>query len=193
MKPTDYTIDGYLPVTIEGNANFIPSNIKKDVYIWGLRGTLDTSGGDLLSTTSLGTLTTTNTSSTSTNKTVTVTGIYNYDMLIVKTYASPQSTTNGVHIATVKAIFLTGSTSITTPNSSSIASATLNLKRGTGANVSNSNTTAYGIFPNSCTVTSANNGTATMPMYMRYNSTYSGTINSIYITKVYGIKLFRSF
>ena len=33
-------------------------------------------------------------------------------------------------------------------------------------------------------------GTATIPMYQRYNSTQTGTINNSYTARVYGLKLY---
>ena len=142
--------------------------------------------GTLLNTTTIGTVNTTSTQSSSLNVSCSVSGINNYDLLIVE--SSVNTVTNGRHSATIALIFLTAGTSIGTKNGASVINAKVNMKvSSNGTTTSSSSTTSYGIYPNSCTVS---NGTATIPMYRRYNSTSTGTINGTYTTRVYGVNLY---
>ena len=150
-------------------------------------GTASGGGGGLtlLATKSLGTISTSSTSATDTGQTVSVSGINNYDLLIVET--SVNSITNGRHCSTVGLIFLNGSSDVSTKNGSGIATVKQNCKASSnGTKSTRSSTTAYGIYPYSCSIS---NGTATITMYQRYNSTQTGTINGNYTTRVYGVKL----
>lgn len=140
----------------------------------------------LLATKSLGTISTSSTTATDTGQTVSVSGINDYDLLIVET--SVNSVTNNRHCATAQMILLTAGTTIGTKNGSAIATATWNCKvSSSGTYTSRSGTTKYGLYVNSVTI---NNGSATLAMYQRYNSTSTGTINGTYTTRVYGVKLF---
>lgn len=142
--------------------------------------------GTLLATLSLGTISTSNTSATDTGKSIQVSDVDDYDLLIVET--SVNTKTNGRHCATVGLIFLYNTSNIGTKSSAGIATAKLNMKiSSNGTTSSRSGTTAYGIYPYSC---SFSNGKATIPLYMRYNSTSTGTINGAYTTRVYGVKLY---
>lgn len=151
--------------------------------------TIPTGGGGigtLLATKSLGTISTSSTTATDTGQTVSVSGINDYDLLIVET--SVNSVTNNRHVATAQMILLTAGTTIGTKNGSAIATATWNCKVSSSAvYTSRSSTTKYGIYVNSVTI---NNGSATLAMYERYNSTQTGTINGTYTTRVYGVKLY---
>lgn len=143
--------------------------------------------GTLLATLSLGTISTTSTQATNTNKSVSVSGINSYDQLIVET--SVDSVTNNRHIATIANIWLTASSSVDTKDAGTIATAKLNMKiSSSGKTTTRSNTTAYGVYPYSVSIS---NGTATIPIYTRYNSTQTGTINNSYTTRVYGVKLYN--
>lgn len=142
--------------------------------------------GTLLNTTSIGTVNTTSTQAASLNVSCEVSGINSYDLLIVET--SVNTKTNGRHACTVGLIFLTASSSIGTKDGATVATAKMNMKLSSnGTATSVAGTTAYGIYPNSCSVS---NGTATIPMYRRYNSTSTGTINGTYTARVYGVKLY---
>ncbi len=165
---------------IVGNGTFNVTNLAQVV--------VDVSSiGTLLNTKTLGNISTSSTSATDTGQTVSVSGINNYDALVVITYVQTQ--TNNRHVATLAWIWLYNSSSISTKSTAAIGTAKLNMKRSSSGTVSSrSNTTAYGIYPNSCTIT---NGAATISMYQRYNSTQTGTINGNYITKVYGLKLYN--
>lgn len=142
------------------------------------------SGLTLLGTTSLGAISTSSTSAADTGKTVTATGASAYDLLVVIVSCTK---TNSRHWATIGLIELYNSTDASSTASSSISGNKYNYKVGsTGTVQSRCGTTAYGIYPNSCTWSS---GKATITLYQRYNSTSTGTINGTYTAKVYGIKL----
>ena len=142
--------------------------------------------GTLLNTTSIGSVSTNSTQAASLNISCEVSGINSYDLLIVET--SVNTKTNGRHAATVGLIFLTAGSAIDTKNGATVATVKLNTKlSSTGTATSVAGTTAYGIYPNSCSISS---GTASIPMYRRYNSTSTGTINGTYTARVYGVKLY---
>lgn len=142
--------------------------------------------GTLLNTTSIGTVNTTSTQAASLNVSCSVSNIDAYDLLIVE--SSVNSVTNGRHTCTVGLIFLTASSDVGTKNGATVATAKLNMKASSnGTTTTSASTTAYGIYPNSCSISS---GTATIPMYRRYNSTSTGTINGTYTARVYGVKLY---
>lgn len=141
--------------------------------------------GTLLATKSLGTISTSNTQATDTGQTVSVSGINDYELLIVET--SVDSVVNNRHAATINLIWLTASSNITTKNGSAIATATMNIKySSSGVATARSSTTKYGIYVYSATISS---GTVTLAMYERYNSTQTGTINGTYTTRVYGVDI----
>lgn len=146
--------------------------------------------GTLLTTYSMGTISTSSTQAASTGKSVSVSGVNDYDLLIVET--SVNSVTNNRHTATVGVIFLTASSSVGTKDGATVATAKWNSKISSSAvTTTRASTTSYGIYPNSCSVATSNNvTTATIPMYQRYNSTQTGTINGTYTTRVYGVKLY---
>ena len=146
--------------------------------------------GTLLATLALGTISTSSTQAADTGKSVSVSNVNDYDLLIVET--SVNSVTNNRHTATVGVIFLTASSSVGTKNGATVATAKWNSKiSSSGVTTTRAGTTAYGIYPNSCSVATSNNvTTATIPLYQRYNSTSTGTINGNYTTRVYGVKLY---
>ena len=193
-------VDGYKPVTVSAvtQTNLTADNIKAGTTVtisngssnlWSVLGTYTGSGGGigtLLNTTTIGTVNTTSTQAASLNISCSVSGINNYDLLIVET--SVDSVTNNRHTCTVGLIFLTAGSSVDTKNGATVATAKLNLKvSSNGTTTTSASTTAYGIYPNSCSVS---NGAATIPMYRRYNSTSTGTINGSYTTRVYGVNLY---
>jgi len=144
--------------------------------------------GDLLSTKAIGAYSTSTTSSTNMNVSVAATNINAYDVLLVET--SVDTKVANRHMATVGAAFIVNSTNAATKNAAVMANAKWNAKLSSSSvTQTTSSTTAYGIYPNSCTVTTTSNGTATFAMYARYNSSRSGTINGTYTARVYGIKL----
>lgn len=191
-----------LPKTGGGTARFddcsvvtaVASDVASGKIFVASNGTVTTgtaSGGGggigtLLNTTSIGTVNTTSTSAASLNVSLSVSSINAYDLLIVE--SSVNSVTNNRHTATVAVIFLTASSTVGTKNGGAIATVKWNSKiSSNGTTTTNQSTTAYGIYPNSVSVS---NGTATIPMYRRYNSTSTGTINGTYTARVYGVKLY---
>lgn len=194
------SVDGYKPVTVSAvtQTNLSAENIKSGTTVtisngtsnlWSVLGTYTGGGGGigtLLNTTSMGTQNTSSTTATDTGISLSVSGINDYDLLIVE--ASVDSVTNNRHTATVGLIFLTAGSTVGTKNGATIATVKWNSKiSSNGTTTTRAGTTAYGIYPNSITVS---NGTASIPMYRRYNSTSTGTINGSYTTRVYGVKLY---
>lgn len=146
------------------------------------------SGGGLplLATLDVGSINSTSTSATDLGKSITVSGINAYDLLLVVT--SVNTVVNNRHQATARLIWLTASSAIGTKDGASIANATWNVKvSSSGVKSSRASNTAYGVYPNSCTVSS---GSATIPMYRRYNSSNTGTLNGTYTARVYGVKVY---
>lgn len=145
------------------------------------------SGGlTLLKTTSLGSLSTSSTTASDTGKTMTVTGYNDYDLLVVD--VSVDTTTNGRHTSTVSFVLLTGTSSVDTKNTYTVASNKWNSKLSSaGAGSTRQSTTAYGVYVNAATVSSS---TMTLTFYQRYNSNSTGTLNGTYTARVYGVKLY---
>lgn len=179
--------------------NIIASNIKSGVTvevgdaddsdrILSVTGTYTGGGGvgTLLNTTSLGSFSTSSTTATDTGKSLSVSGINSYDALIVET--SVDTVTNNRHLCTVAVILLAATSNRNTKSGGTIATLKQNYKISSGGVTTvRTGTTAYGIYPNSITIS---NGTATIPMYIRYNGTSTGTINNTYTTRVYGLNLY---
>lgn len=192
-----------LPKTGGGTARFddasvttaVASDVASGKIFLAANGTITTgtnSGGGgsgigtLLATLSMGTISTSSTQAADTGKSISVSGINSYDALIVET--SVNTVTNNRHTATVGFIFLTASSTVGTKDGGTIATVKWNSKiSSSGTTTTRAGTTAYGIYPNSITISS---GTATIPMYRRYNSTSTGTINGNYTARVYGVKLY---
>lgn len=194
-----------LPKTGGGTARFddasvttaTASDVAQGKIFLASNGTITTgtaSGGGgsdrlvLLQTTSLGSLSTTSTSAADTGKTVSLASTTNwddYDLLIVD--ISVDTKTNGRHTSTVSAILLTGTSNVSTKNTTAVASNKWNSKlSSSGTESSRQSTSGYGIYINSASMSS---NTLTMTVYYRTNSNYSGTINGNYTARVYGIKL----
>lgn len=184
--PSEYIVPtGTKQITANGTGIDVAAFEKVDVAV-------PTGGGDsgmtLLGTLAFGALSTTTTQATNSNKSVVATGIYGYEALVVET--SVNTLTNNRHAGTIGYIFLNASSNMNTKDGSTIATAKYNTKlSSSGVMSARSSTSAYGIYPNSCTISTASGGTATIPLYYRYNSTQTGTINGTYTTKVYGLKL----
>ena len=139
----------------------------------------------LLATKALGTINTSSTSAVDTGQSLSVSDINDYDLLIVET--TVDNIELGRHLGTINLIWLTAGSAIATKNGATIATATWNSKiSSAGVVTTRANTTKYGIYANSCSISE---GTATISMYQRYNSTQTGTINNSYTTRVYGAKL----
>ena len=155
-------------------------------------GTASGGGGSdrlvLLQTTAIGALQTSSTSAADTGKTISLastTGWADYDLLLVD--ISVDTKTNGRHTSTVTPVILTGTSSVSTKNTYTVASNKWNSKLGsTGTASTRQSTTAYGVYINAASVSS---NTLTLTVYYRYNSNSTGTLNGTYTARVYGIKL----
>ena len=151
------------------------------------------SGLTLLGTLAVGTISTSSTTDTDTGKSITVKGIYPYDLLICE--CSVDTKTNNRHAASIRLCWLTASSAIATKNGGTFATATMNIKlSSSGTATSRSNTTAYGVYAKAATISAGStgdNGQAVITIYQRYNSTQTGTINGTYTMRVYGVKLYE--
>ena len=198
-----------LPKTGGGTASFTDvtdttaaaSDVASGKYFYtaaGVRTQETSSGGGgssnftLLGELSLGTISTSSTNAADTGKTITVKGIYAYDMLVCE--CSVNTKTNNRHAATTRLCWLTAGNAIGTKNGVTFATATWNAKLSSnGTATTRSGTTAYGIYANGCTVSAGStgdNGQAVITIYQRYNSTSTGTINGSYTMRVYGVKIY---
>ena len=146
----------------------------------------------LLGTEAVGTISTSSTTDTDTGKSITVKGIYDYDLLVCQ--CSVGTKTNSRHVVTTRLVWLTASSAIATKNGGTFATATWNVKlSSSGTATSRSNTTPYGVYAKAITVSAGNtgdNGQGVITIYQRYNSTQTGTINGTYTMRVYGVKLY---
>ena len=142
------------------------------------------SGLTLLATKSLGAISYSSSTAADTGQSVSVAGATGYDLLIVETSCAK---TNNRHWCTIALIWLTNSTDISDGRSTSTIYTTKQNYRLSSNGTVSSRANSYGIYPNSCTFS---NGTASLAMYERYNSSSTGTINGTYTTRVYGVKLY---
>ena len=144
--------------------------------------------GTLIKTESIGSLQTSSTSATNTNKSITLASSTNYDdydLLIVD--ISVDTLTNNRHTSTVSMVLLTGTSDVDTKNTYAVVSNKWNSKLSSSGTASTrASTTAYGVYANSATVS---DGTMMIPLYYRYNSNNTGTINGTYTARIYGVKL----
>ncbi len=192
-----------LPKTGGGTASFTDvsdttaaaSDVASGKYFYtaaGVKtqGTASGGGGSggltLLKTYAIGSLSTSSTSATDTGKSMTLTGYNDYDLLIVD--VSVDSATNNRHTSTVSMVLLTGTSSVGTKNTYTVASNKWNSKlSSSGTGSTRQSTSAYGIYVNSASVSSS---TMTLSFYYRYNNNNTGTINGTYTARVYGVKLY---
>ncbi len=144
--------------------------------------------GTLLTTVSLGTISTSSTSAADTGKTVALASSTNwddYDYLLVD--ISVDTVINGRHTSTVTPVLLTGTSNVTTKNTYTVGSNVWNSKvNSSGTKSTRQSTTKYGVYINTASVSG---GTLTLTVYDRYNSNSTGTLNGTYTARVYGIKL----
>lgn len=158
-------------------------------------GTASGGGGSsnftLLGTQAVGSISTTSNTATDTGVSITVKGVYAYDLLVCE--CSVDSTTANRHTCTTRLCWLTASSNIDTKDGGTFATATWNEKlSSTGVASTRSGTTAYGVYANGITVSAGStgdNGQAVITIYRRYNSTSTGTIKGTYTMRVYGVKI----
>lgn len=180
---------------VEGSQNITSNNTYNVTNLAEVVVNVSGGGGSgltLLGTQAVGTISTSSTTDTDTGKSITVKGIYNYDLLICE--CSVDTNTNGRHACSTRLCWLTASSAIGTKNGATFATATWNVKLSSGGTAtSRSSTTAYGVYAKAATVSAGNtgdNGQAVITIYQRYNSTQTGTINGSYTMRVYGVKLY---
>ena len=160
--------------------------------VWSVLGTY-TGGGSTdhltkIATKSLGTISTSSTSATDTGQTLDVSGFDAYDMLIAICHTTTH--TNGRHVATVRLINFSATSSTATKTATSIATSTQHYKLSSSGTLSErSGTTPYGVYVNGATINTTTPRTLTLTIYQRYNSTSTGTINGSYTLDVYGVNL----
>ena len=146
----------------------------------------------LLGTQTVGNINTTSTTATDTGVSITVKGVYAYDLLVCE--CSVNTKTNGRHAATTRLCWLTASSAVATKDGGTFASATWNCKLSSnGTATTRSSTTMYGVYANGITLSAGStgdNGQAVIPIYRRYNNTQTGTINGSYTMRVYGVKIY---
>lgn len=137
---------------------------------------------ELLLTESLGHLETTSTSATNIGKSLTVENINDYDMLIVMIYCNNQ--TEYAHKASVRPLLLRQQSDAGIAAVSSYTP--VQNYKVADYPYKNSDSNSYGVYPFSVDIS---DGVATITIYMKYNSTYTGTINGDYTACVYGLNL----
>lgn len=140
---------------------------------------------ELLSTKSLGTISTTSTSEMDLGQTMTLNKVdYNdYEMLIV--ICSVDVRADDRHVGTITTSNLYNETELPSKNSVYQPTAKINYQLNSGKLQSRSSNTAYGIYSKAY----ISGSTMTLTFYMKYNSTYTGTIDGDYTARVYGLKL----
>lgn len=180
---------------VEGSQNITSNNTYNVTNLAEVVVNVSGGGGSgltLLGTQAVGTISTSSTTDTDTGKSITVKGIYNYDLLICE--CSVDTKTNGRHACSTRLCWLTASSAIATKDGATFATATWNVKLSSSGNAtSRSNTTPYGVYAKAATISAGNtgdNGQAVITIYRRYNSTQTGTINGAYTMRVYGVKLY---
>jgi len=157
------------------------------------QGTSSGGGGSGLTkigTLSIGTISTSSTSAADTGKSLelAVSAYSGYDMLICVCHTSPH--TNGRHVATIRVVNFSATSSVSTKTSTQIATSTQHWKLSSGGTMTmRSGTTPYGVYVNAATLSTTSPQTLTLTIYQRYNSTSTGTINGSYVLDVYGVKI----
>lgn len=149
-------------------------------------------GGGLtkIGTLSIGTISTSSTQAADTGKSLelAVSAYSGYDMLICVCHTSTH--TNGRHVATIRVVNFSATSSVSTKTSTQIATSTQHWKLSSGGTLTmRSGTTPYGVYVNAATLSTSSPQTLTLTIYQRYNSTSTGTINGNYVLDVYGVKI----
>lgn len=166
-------VDGYNPITVN------------------VSGGGGGGSGTLLHTESLGLIQYSSTSAGSLDKSITVSGVTDYDLLIV--VISADNKIANQHQATASFILMTTNGSFYSDldgNRSSRypLSDRINYIKDSSGNIA-SRCAQNGVYPYAPTV--ASDGTIAMPIYARYNGNTTGTINDTYTARVYGVNLYE--
>lgn len=142
-----------------------------------------------LATKNLGTISTSSTSAADTGQTLSVTGFDGYDMMIAVCHTSTH--TNGRHVATVRLLNFSATSTSSTKTAVSMVNSTQHWKlSSSGTMQMRSGTTPYGVYVNAATLNAnASPRNVTLTIYQRYNSNSTGTVNGTYVLDVYGVKL----
>lgn len=152
-------------------------------------------GLELLKKESLGHIEYTSTSAGSLSTSISVSGLTGFSLIIVLISRDDVPTGLNRHFATASYVNLTSTTGQAPPFE--VETATVNTQRwnlmiGTNGNyITASN--VHGIYANSGSISNpgTSNATLTMPLYARYSSSSTRTINGDYTARVYGVKLYN--
>ena len=197
-------VDGYNPITVNvpgitptGTIS-ITQNGTVDVTQYASANVNVSGGGGgigtLLHTESLGLIQYSSTTAGSLGKSITVSGVNDYDMLIVEVSADTRQLNS--HLCTVSEIILDSNASgyndykdfEKTPD---VLVCTLNYVIYANGTIASSIRIAAsglcGVYAKTANITS---GVATLDFYARYDAFYAETINNEYTARVYGVKLY---
>lgn len=169
--------------TIEGDANLIAGNIKKDVSIFGVTGTYEASGGSsytLLATQDI----TVNTTSTSATLQATIqlgSSAYTDASILYVKVRDKAGIRSGYYIGSDNYIFNYRAASGQTNNVTQVIRYNHTYSSGTYTSTNTTGTTAYGIYAYDISSAGA------LRIYSRYNSSTTRTINGTYEIKVYAL------
>lgn len=151
-------------------------------------------GLELLKTESIGHIEYTSTSAGDLGKSISVSGLTGFSLIIVLISRDDVPTGLNRHFATASFLNLTSSTGQSPPfevETATVNAQKWNLLIGTNGNyITASN--VYGIYANSGSISNpgTSNATLTMPLYARYSSSGTRTIDGDYTARVYGVKLY---
>ena len=141
--------------------------------------------GTLIKTQSLGHITHSSSTGTDTGQTITVTGIDDYDLLII--LVSDATFQNGHMLATVSDVWYSGTNDANTKTGSIVGNTKLMFQKNTnGTTVTRTVNAAYGIYPQSPTVS---DNSTTLPLFVKYSSTYTKVIDGDFTAYVYGVSI----
>ena len=188
------SIPVFFPLIIALYIEAAAADVASGKYFYtaaGVRTAGTNSGGggtsrlDLITTKSLGTISTSSTSEASINQSIVIdkTDFNDYEIIVVIT--SVDSVVSNRHVATVGIVTVYGDSDASSKNSAYQPSVKTNYMHNGTKLVSRANNTAYGIYAKG----SYSKSKLTLAFYQKYNSSYTGTINGSYTARVYGLKL----